>query len=98
MHVWFYDYGFQVDIIVEACNRTMKTIHEPSFEYAGRILADWKKKGVRSRSDIDALDQAFAKEQEAKKGQRGETAKPNRFHNFDQVGYDYDAIVRELNG
>jgi len=98
MHVWFYDYGFQVDIIVEACNRTMNNIHEPSFKYAGGILADWKKKGVRSRGDIEALDQAFAREQETKKGQRKEAAKPNRFHNFDQVGYDYDAIVKELNG
>ena len=98
MDLWFYDYGFQLDIVLEACNRTIRNIHEPSFEYAGKILADWKKKGVRSRSDIDALDQAFAKEREAKKNQRGGTAKPNRFHNFDQVGYDYDAIVKELNG
>lgn len=98
MDLWFYDYGFGLDIVLEACSRTINSIHEPSFKYAGGILADWKKKGVRSRSDIDALDQAFAKEQEAKKGQRKETAKPNRFHNFDQVGYDYDAIVRELNG
>lgn len=98
MHVWFYDYGFQLDIIVEACNRTMNNIHEPSFKYAGGILADWKKKGVRSRGDIEALDQAFVREQESKKGQRKEAVKPNRFHNFDQVGYDYDAIVKELNG
>lgn len=25
-------------------------------------------------------------------------SKPNRFHNFDEVGYDYDAIVSEFNG
>ena len=98
MDMWFYDYGFQMDIVLEACSRTIRSIHEPSFEYAGGILADWKKKGVRSRGDIEALDEAFAKEREAKKGQRKETAKPNRFHNFDQVGYDYDAIVKELNG
>lgn len=98
MDMWFYDYGFQMDIVLEACSRTIRSIHEPSFEYAGGILADWKKKGVRSRNDIEALDQAFAKEREVKKGQRKETARPNRFHNFDQVGYDYDAIVKELNG
>jgi len=98
MDVWFYDYGFQLDIVLEACNRTMNAIHEPSFQYANKILKDWKESGVRNRSDIDPLDQAFAREQETKKGQRKETAKPNRFHNFDQVGYDYDAIVKELNG
>ncbi len=98
MDMWFYDYGFQLDIVLEACGRTIRSIHEPSFEYAGGILADWRKKGVRSRKDIQALDDAFAKERETKKSQRKETAKPNRFHNFDQVGYDYDAIVKELNG
>lgn len=98
MDMWFYDYGFQLDIVLEACSRTIRTIHEPSFEYAGGILADWKKKGVKSRSDIDALDEAFARERDQNRTRRGETAKPNRFHNFDQVGYDYDAIVKELNG
>lgn len=98
MDVWFYDYGFQLDIVLEACSRTIRAIHEPSFEYAGGILSDWKKKGVKSRSDIETLDQAFAREREAGKNRRQETAKPNRFHNFDQVGYDYDAIVKELNG
>lgn len=98
MDVWFYDYGFQLDIVLEACNRTIGTIHEPSFEYAGKILADWRKKGVRSRNDIEILDAAFAKERENGRTRRSESAKPNRFHNFDQVGYDYDAIVKELNG
>lgn len=102
MDVWFYDYGFQLDIVLEACSRTIQSLHEPNFKYAGGILADWKKKGVKTRSDIEALDTAFQKEREAGKERRKEaaaqTAKPNRFHNFDQVGYDYDAIVKELNG
>ncbi len=98
MDVWFYDYGFQLEIVLEACNRTIGAIHEPSFEYAGKILAEWRKKGVRSRSDIETLDAAFAKGRESGRGRRNEPAKTNRFHNFDQVGYDYDAIVKELNG
>ncbi len=97
MDVWFYDYGFQLEIVLEACNRTIGAIHEPSFEYAGKILSDWRKKGVRSRGDIEALDAAFAKERESSRGRRSEPGKTNRFHNFDQVGYDYDAIVKELN-
>ena len=98
MDIWFYDYGFQMDIVLEACSRTIRTIHEPSFDYAGGILADWKKKGVKDRKDIDTLDAAFAKEKESGRARRTEAAKPNRFHNFDQVGYDYDAILEELNG
>ncbi len=98
MDVWFYDYGFQMDIVLEACSRTIRALHEPSFEYAGGILTDWKKKGVRSREDVARLDAAFAREKEAAKARRKENSRTNRFHNFDQVGYDYDAIVKELNG
>ena len=83
--------------MLEACNRTIGTIHEPSFDYAGKILADWRKKGVKNRSDIEALDAAFAKGRENGRSRRTENAKPNRFHNFNQVGYDYDEIVKELN-
>ena len=97
MDIWFYDYGVQLDIVLEACNRTIGTIHEPSFDYAGKILADWRKKGVKNRSDIEALDAAFAKGRENGRSRRTENAKPNRFHNFNQVGYDYDEIVKELN-
>lgn len=97
MDVWFYEYGFQLEIVLEACNRTIGAIHEPSFEYAGKILSDWRKKGVRSRNDIETLDAAFAKERGNSRSRRSEPGKTNRFHNFDQVGYDYDAIVKELN-
>ena len=45
---WFRDYSFPVDIVLEACDRTMRTIHQPSFEYADKILKDWKDKGVRA--------------------------------------------------
>ena len=102
MDIWFYDYGFQLDIVLEACNRTIRAIHKPSFEYAGGILADWKKKGVKSRGDIDTLDATFARgrEDKSRNAHPGEkaAARPNGFHNFDQEGYDYDAIVRQLNG
>ncbi len=98
MDVWFYDYGFSLDIVLEACSRTIRSLHEPSFEYAGGILSDWKKKGVRRREDIDELDAAFAREKEAARSRRKDASRTNRFHNFDQVGYDYDAIVKELNG
>ena len=29
---------FTLDIIVEACNRTIRQIHQPSFQYADKIL------------------------------------------------------------
>lgn len=99
MERWFRQYGFTKEIVVEACNRTIKTIHNPSFQYADRILTDWKSAGVRTLSDIEALDKlrkdsekkSAATSVPKKKGNKSGTA--NRFHNLEQHGYDYDEMV-----
>lgn len=107
---WFRDYGFSVEMVLEACNKTMRTIHQPSFEYADKILKEWKTRGIRKKEDIVRLDGKPGAAFEAKKNEIGntgtgrtetgrkETKKPNRFHNFPQRDYDYDALVKELNG
>ena len=43
---WADTYCFDTDMIIEACNRTIKAIHQPSFEYADTILANWKNSNV----------------------------------------------------
>ena len=97
---WTDNYGFSLDIIVEACNRTMQTVHTPNFKYTDRILLRWKENGVKKLSDITALDEAFQKEKENQKDpQKGTTASKNyhnRFINFEQRSYDYDQLEREL--
>lgn len=96
MDLWLHEYSFSMDIILEACSRTIRATHEPSFEYANGILADWKKKGVKSSGDITAQDELFQKKREAEKnGAKGPAR--NRFHNYEQSGYDYDRILADLN-
>lgn len=56
MDKWFKDYGFSRDVVLEACNRTITAIHNPSFQYADKILTDWKEAGVRGLGDIMELD------------------------------------------
>lgn len=57
MDKWLKDYGFSLEVISEACSRTMAAIHQPSFPYTDKILASWKKQGVKSLSDIQNTDQ-----------------------------------------
>lgn len=94
--------GFETDIIVEACNRTLLATHQASFPYADRILEDWKKSGVRNTADIQSLDKNFhATSQVA--GQTKPTGQPvagktnsNSFHNFEQRSYNYDDLESRL--
>jgi len=93
---WFREFGFTKDIVLEACNRTLKAIHKPSFSYADKILTDWKKGGVRVMADIQKMDQQ--RERDNKRGGKaGAAVKPakNQFHNFEQRNTDYDAMVIE---
>ena len=57
---WADTYCFDTDMIIEACNRTIKAIHQPSFEYADTILANWKNSNVSSLEDVKKADAAYA--------------------------------------
>ncbi|MCI8550937.1 MAG: DnaD domain protein [Lachnospiraceae bacterium] len=95
---WFRDYGFSLEVVLEACDRTMRVIHQPSFEYADKILKDWKVKGIRVKDDISRMDGKVEGGQTKAKIEKRGTKRPNKFHNFSQRDYDYDALVKELNG
>ena len=65
---WTTEYGFSMDIILEACARTMRAIHTPSFPYTEEILRTWKEKQVATKGDIDRIDSLH--QQTRKKVQR----------------------------
>lgn len=100
--------GFETDIIVEACNRTLLATHQASFPYANRILNDWKKSGVRTTADIHSLDKRFHTSSQGENIQGGSSARQNgkaseynktttnAFHNFEQRTYDYDDLESRL--
>ena len=82
---WADTYCFDTDMIIEACNRTIKAIHQPSFEYADTILANWKNSNVSSLEDVKKSDAAYAAGNNIKPKQTA-SSKPanNRFNNFQQ--------------
>ena len=56
MDRWLNTYGFTIDLITEACQRTISKIGQPSFQYAEGILSKWKEQGVRSMADVEQRD------------------------------------------
>ncbi len=99
---WNDEYGFSLDLILEACNRTMNAIHQPNFEYTDTILKNWLEKNVRHIKDIDVLDANYMKEKERRKKSAGKPAatakssKSNKFNNFSGRSYDMDSLERRL--
>ena len=106
---WFREYGFGRELVLMACNRTISAIHTPSFRYADKILSDWKLAGVRTRADVEAMDEKRTKaraqvgngQTQGGRGSGGQNGgqgdggrrKSNQFHNFKQRDTDYDALV-----
>ena len=98
---WTDTYGFETPIIIEACNRTMKSTHRANFEYADTILSNWKKNNVRHYADIELLDQKFKSTKAksttaAKSSVKQTTAASNKFNNFNQRSYDYSALEQDM--
>lgn len=98
---WTDEYGFSIDIIIDACNRTIQAIHQPSFEYADSILSKWKKRGITKLGDIKVLDEEHAKNKEkhnAASTQTAQTRTPAKtnFNSFPQRTYDYEELERKL--
>lgn len=95
---WTLSYGFDMSIIVEACERTINTIHQPSFEYADSILRNWHMRGATSAEEIKALDAEYAGKASYKKNAGGELTKTvkNKFSNFTQRNYDYSQLEKVL--
>lgn len=89
---WFSEYGFSLDIVLEACRRTLLRTHEPNFPYANRILQSWYESGVRRLCDIEALDKPAAPQGQG----QGQASAQNRFNNFPQRAYDFDALEKTL--
>lgn len=90
---WTAEYGFELDVILEACSRTVLATDKHRFAYADRILASWFKAGVHHISDIAGLDVSHQKEKAARPARSGSAAEYNRFMHS---SYDFDELEKEL--
>lgn len=98
MDKWMKDFGFTIDIIQEACSRTVLQTGQPSFQYTDKILSGWKKKNVRSADDILVLDAQHKQRKLAKAAaaKPAQSSAPNRFNNFQQREYNFDEYEKRL--
>lgn len=100
---WTDEYHFSLEIILEACDRTMNMIHQPSFDYTDSILKKWYEKDVHTLKDIQTLDEDHLREKERQKKQASRLASAaspnstgNKFNNFDGRSYNMSELERKL--
>lgn len=95
---WTKDYGFDTELIQEACKRTISATQKPSFEYADSILTNWHNSQVHTIKDVESLDVAFNKSKRTTSNTSTNAAsnKKNKFNNFHQRSYEADDIEKLL--
>ena len=99
INTWTKDYGFTMDLIQEACSRTVLQTGQPSFPYADKILQRWKDKSIRTLEDVrvqDAQHQKRKLEKAAAKPTQPKASASNRFNNFHQRDYDFAEYEKKL--
>lgn len=87
---WTGDYAFDLDIITEACERTVLATDRHRFEYADGILQNWLRHNVRYKSDIAALDESH------RQNVSNASADRNKFNQFKQNAYDFHALEQDI--
>ena len=96
---WTKEYGFSQDIIAIACERTVLATDSHRFEYAEGILSNWKKEDVHHKSDIQRIDAQYQKNRQSRSTSSAASSSQvssNRFNQFPQRDYDYDALEAML--
>lgn len=92
--VWTKEFGFDIEIIQEACARTIAAINQPSFEYANTILTSWHNSNVHTLEDAKKVSEATKP-----KGRKSAPASPMKrtaFTNFSQRDYNMDDLEAAL--
>ncbi len=97
MDSWLKDLDMSMDVIREACARTVLKTSKAQFSYADSILRSWHESGVHTLADVRRLDELHAE----KKASGGSTLpsaasgpSSNRFNNFQSRDCDWDSIGR----
>jgi DnaD/phage-associated family protein len=108
---WRGELGFTMDIIQEACDRTVLATQKNRLRYCDGILKSWHESKVMTREDIARLDASFTadlKKTRSKasnsidnKARLGESSirlggVQNRFNQFEQNTYDFTELEKQL--
>lgn len=94
---WSREWGMPIELIEEACRRTISNTGEPSFPYAERILSDWHAQGFTSVADVSREDEAHRSDRPARTGKRSAASNGNLFTAYSQREYtDEEYAALEL--
>ncbi len=95
MKKWIEIFRFPMEIIEEACTRTVLNTKQPSVRYADGILTSWHNDGVRTKEDIRKRDEEYEARKKAAAKEKN-AGKTGRTAQFEQREYDFDSLEARI--
>ena len=94
---WQNEYNFSLQVILEACRRTVLQTQVKRIQYCDGILRKWNKNGISTLEDIKRADEAFSKTASINLSSNNNSVKvTSLFNQFQQNDYDMDDIEKRL--
>lgn len=95
---WYDMFHTNSDLIIEACNRTMRICHEPAFGYTDKILSEWYSRNVSTMEDVLKLDTEHRNSESKKYSKYCNAKKVNASFNYENQrdNIDFDKLEEEL--
>lgn len=95
---WYQQYAFDLDVILEACKRTVLATDKNRFAYAEKILSSWHALDIHHLSDISRADASFQSQKKtiAPVRKMPSYVSNNPFLQHESTNVDYDALEKEL--
>lgn len=104
MKIWLLKYKMPLELIEEACTRTIIKTGNQSFEYANSILKGWYEKNIKTLQDVKQLDTQYENTIKAKENEKqkiaeqkfqrynNQTYNKSKFVNYNQKQPDYNLL------
>lgn len=112
MKIWILEYKMPLNVIEQACTKTVMKLGNPSFKYAHSILKSWYDKGIKSLEDVKKIQEDYGNEIKLKEEEKRKTQNlknnsniyygTNKFTNYKQRPIDYEMLrkieLKDLKG
>ncbi len=98
---WLTVYGFDMDMISEACNRAVAAVDNNRPAYAEGILKSWYEKGIRSLDQVRSADEDFRNARfnrnvAVRTAAAPAASAPGTFCDIEQQDYDFADLCTKL--
>lgn len=88
---WTNEFGFSLDLILKACEKTVMATDRNRFPYCNSILTNWHESNVKTLQDVASMDESHATTKVSKS-----KSTSNGFNDFSQRNMDYDLLEKML--